>query len=195
MVKYLTHLIFAACFVAIVAGALVIFVREMQAGGDQGIVIAAPPAQMNGDEPKEITVYITGEIISPGVYSIEDGARLDDLVHLAGGPTGDANLAAVNLALRLIDEDHWHIPGSSNPVETAQNSPGSPPSGAPTRIDINSAGVETLQQLPGIGEVKAQAIVRHREANGRFETADDLLEVTGIGESTLAGFRDLIVFR
>ena len=112
-----------------------------------------------------------------------------DLVEAAGGVTEDVDMSAVNLAARVRDEDHWHVPriGEANEPQ--------PPGARPGAIDINSTDEELLKSLPGIGEVKARAIISFREANGPFSSADGLLEVSGIGAAILKAIRDLVEAR
>lgn len=139
----------------------------------------------------ELKAYISGAVRSPGVYVIAEGERLSLLVEAAGGPVEDADLAAVNLAARVRDEDHWHIPYVGETV----SAPPVQQSVQPSVININSADEEVLKSLPGIGEVKAKAIIRYREANGPFTSVDDLLAVSGIGPATLDAIRDLVEAR
>jgi competence protein ComEA len=92
---------------------------------------------------------------------------------------------------RVRDEDHWHIPRvGEKPRPSSSAQPG-----VPGKININAATPEVLKTLPGIGDVKAKAIVAHRDTNGSFTKVDDLLRVTGIGPATLAAIRDLIEAR
>ena len=109
----------------------------------------------------------------------------------AGGATQDADLTAINLAVRVKDQDHWHIPvhGESPILPTPPSATG------PNVIDINSADVEQLKSLPGIGDVKAASIVRYRETNGPYASVEDLLAVRGIGPATLDAIRDLVEVR
>ena len=171
-----------------------LLVRSTTSGGR--IEIALPAA--TASPVVELRVYITGAVRNPGLYSVNEGDRLAQVIEAAGGATEDANLTAVNLALRVADEQHWHIPKVGETVE------GGPPIQATgggavatesvdSRIDINAAGAQLLQSLPGIGEVKAKAIVGYREANGPFATIEDLLQVRGIGSATLDAIRDLVV--
>ena len=107
--------------------------------------------------------------------------------------TTESRLAAVNLATRVSDEQHWHIPSLAEAGhETLPQSPPVAPVTASGKIDLNSAGVNLLESLPGIGDVKAQAIVSFREAKGPFPDVEAVLEVTGIGPATLAAIRDLV---
>ena len=168
----------------------------------------AAPAQASQPQPAPtppvVGIYITGEIAAPGVYIINEGNRLANLILIAGGPTADADITAVNLAAILRDEQHWHIP-ARNPdaaplpaglVASGQAAPaGSAASSPAGKLNLNTAGVEQLKTLPGIGEVRAQAIVSHREDNGAFPSVDALLNVNGIGVATLESIRGFIEVR
>ncbi len=140
----------------------------------------------------EIKVYVTGAVVMPGVYSLRKGARLHELVEAARGARSDADLGAINLAARVQDEDHWHIPARGEVQEARSTASQASPSG---RIDLNSATVEQLRSLPNIGEVRAQAIVAFRDTRGPFTEVDDLLLVSGIGPETVAALRDLVEAR
>jgi competence protein ComEA len=122
---------------------------------------------------------------------VEQGSRLDQVVQAAGGATEDADLAAVNLAARVGDEDHWHVPRQGEEAQPQQASS----SATSQKIDLNQADPELLKSLPGIGDVKAQAIISYRQANGPFPNVDALLGVPGIGAATLDGIRDLVEVR
>jgi len=148
----------------------------------------------------------------PGVYYIEDGARIHEVIDLAGGLTVDAAFEYVNLADRLTDGMELYIPSVSE-IEAAQGDstgafPGrSAPYGYPGsgtlemssenaaddgRIDINTASLEELMTLPGIGKSKAEAIISYRENVGRFETTGDIEQVSGIKDSTYSRIKDYI---
>ena len=166
---------------AAVAGG--IFLLAHQPSSD-GIEIVLPTATA----VPEMRVYISGAVRSPGVYPVMEGDRLARVVEAAGGATEDADLAAVNLAARVEDKDHWHIPRLGETVAVA-----TPQAGALAgKVQINSADAEELASLPGIGPVRAEAIMRYREANGPFSSAEDLLAVSGIGPVRLEAIRDLI---
>ena len=146
--------------------------------------------------PSDVRVYVTGAVNDPGVHRVDEGARLADAVQAAGGAAPDADLVAVNLAVRVADEDHWHIPrmGEAGPPSTAIRGSTDSPGGS-DKVDVNSASVEELETLPQIGEVRARDIIAHRDANGPFNTIEDLIEVSGIGPRTLDTIRDLIEVR
>ena len=102
-------------------------------------------------------------------------------------------MQAVNLAVRVKDQDHWTVPkvGESTVVPSSSVSVVLP-SG---KVDINTADAELLETLPGIGETRAEAIIRYREEHGPFKKVDDIVAVPGIGSSTLEGLRDLVEAR
>ena len=182
--KHISQAVLAAAVVAAVAGVVFFLVRASTSSGGIEIVLPTPAED-------DVRVYVTGAVVNPGVHAVGRGARLLEAVEAAGGATDDADLTAVNLAIRVKDEDHWHIPRKGEVVQSSQR-------GAqvgPGKIDINSAGVDLLKSLPGIGNVKAQAIVSYREANGPFAGAEELLQVKGIGSATLDAIRDLVEAR
>ena len=172
--------------VAAVAGGVFLLLRDSSGGGIEITLPTATPAA-----EATLQVYVSGAVRAPDVYALNQGDRLADAIAAAGGATQDADLVAVNLSARVKDEDHWHIPamGETPPTSSVQ---GTSPSG---KIDINSADMELLKALPRIGEVKAQAIISYREANGSFSSVEDLIDVPGIGPVTLEEIRDLVEVR
>ncbi len=122
-----------------------------------------------------IVVQISGEVINPGIYEIESGSRLNDLVLKAGGYTSHANQDSVNLALILKDEMKINIPKASVNGQGENDT---------CKVNINTSDSILLTTLYGIGEVKAQAIINYREKNGPFHSISELKNVTGIGEKT-----------
>ncbi len=135
----------------------------------------------------EIKVYVNGAVHRPGVYRVQPEDRLEDVLALAGGLTRDADPSTVNLAMRVSDEAHFHIPSlGETPLESTP---------APGLVNINTATMEELQTLRGIGEQKAGDIVHFREENGPFARVEDLLKVSGIGPKTLEDLRSLVTVR
>ncbi len=133
---------------------------------------------------EEIRVYVTGAVQRPGVYPLTDGDRWIDALEAAGGPTPDANLAAVDLARRARDEDTILVPSLSG-VGVASASQAS-------LVDINAASAEQLATLPGIGEVRAGRIVRSRDDDGPFASVDELLERDLISLAVFEEIADLV---
>jgi len=150
--------------------------------------------RLNGPQPleidladvpaEEIRVYIAGAVQRPGVYPLTDGDRWIDALEAAGGPTADANLAAVDLARRARDEDTILVPSLSG-ADVASASQAS-------LVDINTASAAILETLPGIGEVRAGRIVDSRERDGPFASADDLLERDLISLAVFEEIADLV---
>ena len=175
MVILLLLALFGAGLAAIVAGS-----RDSRS--PIGIIVpTASPV-------REATVYVTGAVAHAGLHPLREGDRVADAVAAAGGFTPDADQAAINLAQRVTDEQHIHVPRIGEPLQPPV--PAAP--GAETLVDINAASQLELEQLPGIGPALAEAIVGYREANGRFGRVEDLLNVPRIGEATLKRLRPLI---
>ncbi|WP_152656311.1 helix-hairpin-helix domain-containing protein [Oceanobacillus sp. CFH 90083] len=129
-------------------------------------------------------VDLKGEVVRPGVYEMEEGDRIRDVIERADGFTDNADILQVNLAQIVQDEMVILIPA----VGQAEGAAGSSPAGEQAgdgKIKINTASMEELTQLPGIGPAKAEAIITHRDNHGLFQKAEDLLEISGIGEKTL----------
>lgn len=137
-------------------------------------------------------VHIDGEVRAPGVYALEPDARVDDGIAAAGGVTERADLRSLNRAALLQDGQRISIPA----IETAGGGAAAPEATtgqtSPFPLDLNTADLAALQTLPGIGEVKAQAIIDWRDQNGLFTSVDDLLSVTGIGPVTVEALRPLV---
>lgn len=145
--------------------------------------------------PSDIVVYVTGEVVSPGLYTLPPGQRrLIEAVEAAGGFTESADMASVNGALAISDQDHIHV--LPLPVTTDAVSV-DPQLGlaSSSLIDLNAASSEELQTLPGIGPAKAESIIEHRRVNGPFTRIEDILAVSGIGEKTFESFQHLITVR
>lgn len=143
--------------------------------------------------PEPITVYITGEVNDPqSTIILPFGSRVEDVVEQAGGFTDDANLDLVNLAGIVRDGDQIHVP-SLFVEEVSEEIAVPTPSGGEV-IFINSATLDELQTLPGIGASTAQAILDYRDENGAFASLEDLDNVPGIGPSTLENLAPLISF-
>jgi len=154
------------------------------------------------DVSQHITVYVSGEVVKPGVYVLLATARVIDALQAAGGTTNQADLVVVNLAAPLVDAAQVFFPRKgSTPHATLPRphagvnlpSAGSGAGGGATSaagiVDINSATVFDLDALPGVGPSTAQAIIDYRVANGPYASVEDLLNVRGIGPSKLAAMR------
>ncbi|MCL2285518.1 MAG: helix-hairpin-helix domain-containing protein [Firmicutes bacterium] len=157
------------------------------------------PPEPIAEEPTTIVVHIVGEVNSPGVYSLYYGARVDDVLQMAGGETQNADLARVNLAAFLQDAMQIIIPAIGDDItdvfiydDTASARSGVSSAQTDGLININTATVAELQTLPGVGPVLATNIIEFRESHGGFSSVDELINVSRIGQATLDRLRDLV---
>ncbi len=151
-----------------------------------------------------MVVDVVGKVAHPGLYRIPAGSRVDDAVRAAGGALPGTDLTALNLARRVADGEQiavgvagsggprWGVRGAAaaGTSGTSGASGGSGPGGAP--VDLNTAGAQQLDALPGVGPVLAQHILDWRTAHGRFETVEQLRQVSGIGDAKFADLRPLV---
>ncbi|SFJ10141.1 helix-hairpin-helix domain-containing protein [Thermoflavimicrobium dichotomicum] len=143
---------------------------------------------------EKLVVDLKGAVQKPGIYEMQAPARVYQVVEKAGGANEQADLSQVNLAQMLTDGMVIYIPrkGEMVPV-VGQASNGANESGTKSgKININTATIQDLEKLDGLGPSKAEAIVKYREEHGAFRSIDDLTKVPGIGEKTLQKFRDQI---
>lgn len=146
--------------------------------------------------PAPIVVFVSGEVVSPGVYTLPPESRVVDAIAAAGGLAADADANAVNQAILLEDGMQIHVPKVgevATPLPLSGDEANGGGTASDAKININRATITELESLPGIGPALAEAIVRHRETNGDFESVEGLLEVPGIGEAKLADIRDKVV--
>lgn len=140
--------------------------------------------------PAELVVDVVGQVRKPGIVTVPSGSRVHEAIEAAGGLAGKVDTSGVNLARKLEDGEQIVV---GPPEVTGDVGAASGAGAAGGKIDLNRATVEQLDTLPGVGPVTAEAIVAWREEHGRFSSVDDLLDVKGIGDATLAELRDLVV--
>jgi competence protein ComEA len=153
---------------------------------------AAPPAvtaSASPSSPAVLVVQAAGAIARPGVYRLPTGTRVDDLVRAAGGFAPDADPDRVNLAAVLTDGERVYIPRAGEAVSDVT---GGGPTSASQPVDLNTATIDQLDTLPGVGPATAQAIIDYRSQHGRFRSVEDLLNVRGIGRTKLDEIRALV---
>ncbi len=133
-----------------------------------------------------IFVHILGAVERPGLYALREGDRAIDAVAAAGGFTDAADRGQLNLARFVVDGEQIYVPAIG---ETPATAPGLSAQG---KVNINTADAATLETLPRVGPAMAARIIDWRNANGRFASTEDLLSVTGIGQKTFDGLKDLV---
>lgn len=170
------------------------------AGEDSG---SADSAEGSSTAARTVFVHVVGAVAAPGVVELPANSRVRDAVAGAGGATGDAVLAGVNLARPVVDGEQILVPDAAaiaagvaagaagNAVPPGPATPGMSPNGA-APVDLNTADLGALESLPRVGPALAQRILDWRATNGDFSSVDQLLEVPGIGAKTLEGFRDRV---
>ena len=144
---------------------------------------------VTGSTGAVIYVHILGQVNDPGLYALHDGDRAVDVVAAAGGLTPSADPAALNLARFLSDGEQIIVPAIGQAVSASGVAGGTTIAG---KVNINTADEPTLETLPRVGPAMAARILAWRAANGRFTAVEDLMSVTGIGEKTFEGLRDLV---
>ncbi|MDE6420451.1 MAG: helix-hairpin-helix domain-containing protein [Lachnospiraceae bacterium] len=166
--------------------------KASEAGADAGACDAAKTS---------CYVHICGAVRYPGVYEVPEGSRLYEVIVLAGGLCADACDHLVNQAQTVADGMQVYIPtvqeaqvgfSGENPSFGTEGQIGGEAESRDTRIDLNRATKEQLMTLPGVGETRAQAIIAYRETHGRFETIEELMEVSGIKQGVYDRLKEMI---
>ena len=158
--------------------------------GDANTATAAPSggAQSGG----AIFVHILGAVASPGLYELREGDRAVDAVAAAGGFAEGADQSGLNLARFVSDGEQIVVPLVGEPPVAAPGGGASAGAVVPGKVNINTADAAALETLPRVGPAMAERILAWRDENGRFSAIEDLMSVTGIGEKTFDGLKDLV---
>lgn len=165
----------------VIAGTLGVWWWTSTAATPPPVVEVTSPATPAVTEGRRVAVHVAGEVVAPGVVILPSGSRVVDAVRAAGGATARADLSSLNLAAELVDGAQVLVPGGTprpGPVGTDDGV-----------VVLNRATAGELESLPGVGPVLAARIVDHRDRYGPFATVEDLLDVSGIGESILERLR------
>ncbi|MBI4856011.1 MAG: helix-hairpin-helix domain-containing protein [Acetobacterium woodii] len=142
-------------------------------------------SENNESDSTEIMVHITGAVVKPGVVSLNADARLVEAIEKVGGLTENADVNSLNLARKLQDEEKIHVPAVGEVTQTSNSS-------TSQQININTASLEELKSLPGVGDVIAQGIIDYREKNDGFKQLEELKNVNRIGDKIYEGLIDSI---
>lgn len=152
----------------------------------------------NKDEGGKIIVYVNGEIKNPGVYTLEENSRVENVIKAAGGFTEKADKEKINLAKKLKDEDYILInkrvdEASNNSMSNGEAKPkGETSSKDHDKVNLNAATKEELKTIPGVGDVTAQRIIDYREEKGNFSSIEELKNVERIGDKSFEKIKEYV---
>ncbi|MFC1936808.1 helix-hairpin-helix domain-containing protein [Chloroflexota bacterium] len=178
--------------IVLISGALIGGVTLLVGSPPRGEAVSLLPPPT----PAPLLVHVEGAVAEPGVYTLPPGSRVQNAIDAAGGPLKEAVLSGLNLAAELSDGDKLLVPDQDSYIPPAAPA-AAPSSGGGEQavsypIDINTATLEELDSLPGIGPVKAQAIIDYRQQNGPFTIIDQIQNVSGIGPVTFEKIKEYI---
>lgn len=208
------NLVFVLLLLIAAGGAGIFYLNQPTAQAQVEIRPAAAatatvaPTLAPSPTPAPVRVYVTGAVAKADVYFLPAGSIIKDAVAAAGGFTADADPERINQALELQDQQQIHVPRKDEvnappPIQGGptvteltgsqggENSRSAPVAGGGV-VNINSATLEQLDSLPGVGPAIAQRIIDYRESVGGFKTVEEITQVSGIGDATLAKIKDLI---
>ncbi|AVK64772.1 competence protein ComEA [Lactobacillus sp. CBA3606] len=174
---------------------------------------ATPPANATASSAGPLYVDVKGAVNQPGLYQVQATTRIADVIALAKGLQPQADQTQLNLAAKVTDQQVVYVPVKGESVPPTAKQPAGPGAGSAANgssdshatttmpsqstastsagtINLNTADVSALQQLAGVGQKKAERIIAYRDTHGGFKSVDDLKQVSGIGDKTLAKFRD-----
>ena len=155
--------------------------------------VLAEKTEVSTTQETVIFVDVKGAVKNPGVYQMKAGDRVKDALEAAGGLTDEADSQKVNLAQRVEDQMVIVVPKVGEEAETIPAGATSKEEAKEGKVNINTATVEELKTLKGVGEKKAEAIIEYRKKNGSFQTKEDLMKVRGIGKKLFESFQERIV--
>ena len=184
MGKYRGYLILTLIYAVVLGGVL------MWRQPEPAPITIVEPSPRPTRTPARLVVHVSGAVLRPGVYTLAEGSRWQDALQAAGGPAPEADAEALNLAAPVTDGQRVHVPRQG---EAAPPPSGALPGSGP--LNINTASAAEMENLPGVGPVLAQRIVEDRQANGPFQSVEQLARVRGVGPALLEKLKGLIVAR
>jgi competence protein ComEA len=181
---------------AAIAVLLILVVRHHGGGSSPAHIVA--PVRVATPKPaaaKLLVIDVAGAVRRSGLYRLRSGSRIDDAIAAAGGPTPEAQLDTVNLAAPIADGEQILVPGrgAAGAAAAAASPPAAAGSSPTAPLDLNTATLEQLEALPGIGPVTAQKILDYRQAHGAFHSVTELQGVPGIGPAHMAQLKGLVI--
>lgn len=190
------------CAAVVVAVGLAVFAAWNAFSGETFQIahvqtVAPESLSASGDAQEEaavpvIAIHVSGAVLNPGVYELPEGSRANDAIEAAGGASEDAVPDALNLARVLSDGEQIIVPTVEEQERLEEAAVAGQTLDAGGKVNINTATVEQLDSLPGVGESTAQKIIADREENGPFGSPEDLKRVSGIGDKKYEDLADLI---
>jgi len=159
---------------------------------DQMIILVPKKTTPINQEDLKTFIYVevTGEVIKPGLYRVDSTLLIKDVINLAGGIKSTADLSSIDLNQGIVNQQKIHVSAKSNLTNPSTNPPVENPNA--NKININTAMVDELDTLPGIGYIIAQRIIDYRAEYGNFESIEAIMNVSGIKEAIYAQIKDLI---
>ena len=182
--------------ILLLVGAGGLFSKKEEAVEELAVVettALAEKTEVSTTQEAVIFVDIKGAVKNPGVYQMKSGDRVKDALDAAGGLTDEADSQKVNLAQRVEDQMVIVVPKVGEEATEMPTGVTSKETSKEERVNINTATVEELKTLKGVGEKKAEAIIEYRKKNGSFKTKEDLMKVRGIGKKLFESFQERIV--
>lgn len=157
----------------------------------EAVQVSAAAKREHAETRRMLVIDVEGKVKRPGIITLPHGSRVHEAIAKAGGVVDGADTSTTNLARVLVDGEQI-IVGTPAAGPAGAGGPAGGGAVAGARVSLSSATAEQLDELPGIGPVTADAIIAHRTAHGGFQRVEDLLDVQGIGEKTLADLRDRV---
>ena len=195
--RYRGHIMLVLCCTVLSGTAAFLLRRPPSPQGAVLQIATAPPTLTPAptSTPALLRVYVSGAVAHPDVYRLSPGAIIQDALAAAGGAVPGADLTRVNLAQQVFDHQQVHVTLAGETPPALRSPAQVPVSPGSSCMNINTASLEDLDRLPGIGPVYAQRIIEYRSAHGPFQDVEGLTAVKGIGIATLEKMRELVCVR